>query len=296
MAFKLKCPSCGHSQRVSEEVFGKKISCPSCSSTFRVPVPKPAASAAAAPAATETPPEDSGYGLVPDPVPAAVKKAPAPKLELIFDDPDLTESKPRGGLPIWALAAAGGAGFLVLVLIAGVVLIRFLVSAGSSRVPDPAADVALGVASPSGSQAAPAGRTQTAAPSLVSQSLVSSTALARDIPPAAPPAASPARGAPLTTAELVKRCESSVALVKGNASSGTGFLVRPGVVATNSHVIDDEFISGLEIRFPSAAEGKQGPFPAELLYEDPKRDLAFLSVATDLPAMEIAPILLIREG
>ncbi len=54
-------------------------------------------------------------------------------------------------------------------------------------------------------------------------------------------------------------------------------------------MIDGEFISGLEIRFPSAPAGKQGPLSAELLYEDPKRDLAFLSVPTDLPAIEVAP-------
>src|SRR5262249_5163379 len=61
------------------------------------------------------------------------------------------------------------------------------------------------------------------------------------------------------------------------------------IVATNSHVIDDEFVSSLEVRFPSAPDGKQGPYPAELLYEDPRRDLAFLKVASDLPAIEVAP-------
>src|SRR6202044_2859571 len=63
----------------------------------------------------------------------------------------------------------------------------------------------------------------------------------------------------------------------------------PGIVATNAHVIEGEFISNLEIRFPSAPAGKQGPLQAELLYEDPKRDLAFLAVATDLPSTEVAP-------
>ena len=85
------------------------------------------------------------------------------------------------------------------------------------------------------------------------------------------------------------RWEPSVALVKGHASSGTGFLVKQGIVATNAHVIDGEFISNLEIRFPSAPAGKQGPLAAELLYEDPRRDLAFLAVATDLPAIDVAP-------
>ncbi len=100
----------------------------------------------------------------------------------------------------------------------------------------------------------------------------------------------PASSGPrLTTAQIVERWEASVALIKGKASSGTGFVVKRGVVATNAHVIDDEFISNLEVRFPSAPAGKQGPLPAELLYEDRKRDLAFLAISSDLPAVEIAP-------
>lgn len=104
--------------------------------------------------------------------------------------------------------------------------------------------------------------------------------------PAADP---PTGGARLTTAQIVARWEPSVALIKGKTSSGTGFVVRNGVVATNAHVIEGEFISNLEVRFPSAPAGKQGPLPAGLLYEDRTRDLAFLAVSSDLPAVEIAP-------
>jgi S1-C subfamily serine protease len=110
-------------------------------------------------------------------------------------------------------------------------------------------------------------------------------------------AANSASSAPhLTTAQIVERSEPSVALIKGKTSSGTGFLVRKGVIATNAHVIDDEFITNLEVRFPSAPAGKQGPLHAQLLYEDPKRDLAFLAVPSDLPAVEIAPTLRFIKG
>ena len=85
-------------------------------------------------------------------------------------------------------------------------------------------------------------------------------------------------GTPLTTAQIVARREPSVALVKGKVSSGTGFIVRHGVITTNAHVIEEEFISNLEIRFPSAPAGGQGPVSAQLLYEDRKRDLAFLAI------------------
>ena len=65
--------------------------------------------------------------------------------------------------------------------------------------------------------------------------------------------------------------------------------MRYGVVATNAHVIEEEFISNLEVRFPSAPAGSQGPTKAQLLYEDRKRDIAFLAVKSDLPVLPLAP-------
>ena len=85
------------------------------------------------------------------------------------------------------------------------------------------------------------------------------------------------------------RCERSVALIKGKVSSGTGFLVKRGVIATNAHVIEGEFLSNLEVRFPSAPAGNQAPLGVQLLYEDRHRDLAFLAISSNLPALEIAP-------
>ena len=119
----------------------------------------------------------------------------------------------------------------------------------------------------------------------------------RDIEPAAATTETPAPvtvnsripGTPLTTAQIVARREPSVALIKGKASSGTGFLIRYGVIATNAHVIEEEFISNLEVRFPSAPAANQGPTKAQLLYEDRKRDIAFLSVKSDLPVLPVAP-------
>ena len=103
--------------------------------------------------------------------------------------------------------------------------------------------------------------------------------------PAPPPVP---EGKTLSTAEIVARCEPSIALVQGKVSGGTGFLIRPGVLATNAHVIDDELIGNLEVRFPSAPEGKRGPYTADLLYEDKRRDLAFLAVGTGLYPLEVA--------
>ncbi len=101
---------------------------------------------------------------------------------------------------------------------------------------------------------------------------------------------------PKSTADIVEESEPSVALVKGTTSMGTGFLARENILVTNAHVIDDEFISGLEVAFPSAPEGKKGPYPAELIFEDRKRDLAILSVKVDLPALKLAEAYEFRKG
>lgn len=105
-----------------------------------------------------------------------------------------------------------------------------------------------------------------------------------------------ARGAVLSTADIVERCEPSIALIEGPFSHGTGFLVGPKLLATAAHVVDGEPIGALSIRFPSAPEGRRGPFPATLLYEDTARDLAFLAVDAPLPALTIAPTYQYRKG
>jgi S1-C subfamily serine protease len=117
--------------------------------------------------------------------------------------------------------------------------------------------------------------------------------------PPSQPAPAPARapGGTLSTAEIVAESVPSVALVKSKVGgSGSGFLVRPGLLATNAHVLEGEFIGSMEIHFPSADEGKKGPHAAELVYEDVKRDLALLAVNTTLPPLRIAPSYSFRRG
>ena len=87
--------------------------------------------------------------------------------------------------------------------------------------------------------------------------------------------------------EIHANCAASVVFIKGKLGSGSGFVVSPNLIATNSHVIRREFDRNLEIHFPSASSNEdKGPFHAELVYEDAKRDLAFLSVRTKLPPLK----------
>ena len=114
--------------------------------------------------------------------------------------------------------------------------------------------------------------------------------------PATATAPAPAAGETRSAAEIAQESEPSIALVKGRGSFGTGFLVAKGILATNAHVIEDEFISEIAVHFPSAEASKKGPFKAELLYEDEKRDLAILAVKTDLPPVRVAPSYTFRKG
>jgi len=87
--------------------------------------------------------------------------------------------------------------------------------------------------------------------------------------------------------EVVEQSEPSVAHIKGRQGSGTGFLIRPNVVATNKHVIEDGFLELVEITFTSAPEAEKGPHRTKLLYTDPKRDIAFLEVRTPLQPLPL---------
>ena len=120
MVLNLKCPSCGHSQRASEEVLGQKIVCPSCGAGFRVSAPKtreadapaapvdPAASGegsrARSASASTSAPGDAGPGGRP-----SRRARPA--------------AGPSASLPPWIYAALGGVGVMALI---GVVLLARL--------------------------------------------------------------------------------------------------------------------------------------------------------------------------
>ena len=217
---------------------------------------------------------------------------------------------------LWPRRRVGCAAAILAVLVA----IRAVIGGGPlpASYPDPSADIALGVASKAGSPATP-----TAAPPAPAVAAVSNPAPAPSAgnpPPAAvvadrapSPATTPAppltprrrprraaadrgAGAPLTTAQIVARWEPSVALVKGQGRAGPDSWSGPGIVATNAHVIDDEFISALEVRFPSAPEGQQGPLAGRAALRGPEARPGLPGVATALPAIEVAPSYAFLKG
>lgn len=106
-----------------------------------------------------------------------------------------------------------------------------------------------------------------------------------------PPALEPGT---LATETVVAKVEPSVAFFECPTSIGSGFLIRPGIVATNKHVIAGELIDKFKVHFPSAKN--PGPYSVELLYKDPDRDLAFLALNANLPPLDLAPTEAFRRG
>jgi serine protease Do len=112
-------------------------------------------------------------------------------------------------------------------------------------------------------------------------------------------AASSNQKAKLDSAEIFEKHAPSVAVVKGKTGSGSGFLMPGNIIATNNHVVEREFIEDVEIEFPDAKDPSQrGPFKADLLYENPHRDIAFLEIKGDcsLPPLEVADPVEFKQG
>jgi hypothetical protein len=102
--------------------------------------------------------------------------------------------------------------------------------------------------------------------------------------------------AAMTIEECVARCEPSVALIRGTLRSGTGFVVAPGIVATNRHVIEGELIQTLRITFPTPHKHPEGPFTCTLLYVSAEHDVAFLAVKAPHPPLQLADAASLRRG
>ena len=111
-----------------------------------------------------------------------------------------------------------------------------------------------------------------------------------------PPSGVPIVGESLTTEEVAARSEASVGLISGASSSGTGFLVADGLLATNAHVIESIPPDEIHVTFPAAPELDQGPLLGRVVYFDPHRDLAMLRIATRLRPLRTAGDHRFRRG
>jgi S1-C subfamily serine protease len=91
--------------------------------------------------------------------------------------------------------------------------------------------------------------------------------------------------------------KSAIAYVQHKKGSGTAFLIRPGVLATNNHVIQGAaHIDDVRARFISMNDLAVTALPVKLLYRDRARDLALLAVDSDRKPLPLAEGREIRRG
>ena len=327
------CPGCGKEYELPWSMVGKKARCKGCGEEFAIPAPiepRDPRTMMAIPIATrilerpdpppisfpvlETPPKrpkppDSREEAPEPPRPRPSASRPEPVLSRSFSRPKPTPPPPprRPGWLIPAIASGGVA--LILALNVG---LFFLFAPGADlaeRVePDRAEPIAPGpialapVTIPEAIVTAPNAPTRPTPPpgAVEPPEAAEPPKLAEPAGKPVAVAAGPAEEAipdkPMSTADIVARYEPSVALIKGKKGSGTGFIARAGIVATNAHVIDGERMKDIEVRFPSAAESRQGPYAARLLFQDKERDLALLGVVTDLPPVRVVEAYKFRKG
>jgi S1-C subfamily serine protease len=102
------------------------------------------------------------------------------------------------------------------------------------------------------------------------------------------------------TEQIVEKCGPSVALIRfkigKREGGGTGFMIRPGVLATNAHVIDSVMPEELRIYFPSVKDLAKTPLSGRVLYFDRKRDLAFLAVDPKVAPLRLADNFEFKSG
>ena len=101
----------------------------------------------------------------------------------------------------------------------------------------------------------------------------------------------------LAPEDVVAQTEKSVALIETPVGSGTGFMVAPGILATNVHVVELATIERIKVYFPAAGAAGNTPAAVErIVHFDPKRDLALLSVNTQQRPLPVAKAFVLKRG
>jgi S1-C subfamily serine protease len=92
----------------------------------------------------------------------------------------------------------------------------------------------------------------------------------------------------LSQDEILARVKKSTALIEAKDCWGTGFVIRPGLIVTNAHVIAGRSIRDFTVSFVSLDDTAPPRLKAVLLFLDIRRDLAILRVDSDRPPLETA--------
>lgn len=279
MAASFRCPKCGTAFRVDDNMLGKAVICPNqvCRQKSILPKSSPDDSPKAV-----TKVQRSTRARYSSRKPAAAVQGESTLPVMPTGDDRLKISHQK-----LMLVAAGVAAFMFLAIVGLLVFQDLSASrvASSDQVPsDPDKNASREEASQLRKPPDPLPPESSEAPVAESEQMndepLASTTESRDSGAFKPKVAEKPATELLTVEQVVAKVEASVAFIKGRTGSGSGFVIREGMVATNRHVIEKQLMSQLQIHFPSAPMGQRGPFPAELIYVDPERDLAFLKVPT----------------
>jgi S1-C subfamily serine protease len=114
------------------------------------------------------------------------------------------------------------------------------------------------------------------------------------LPPPLPGSAlqRPASGRPVAPGSVpsgdpIRDALRSVAVIACRGGHGSGFVVSPGLLVTNYHVVADEAPENIEALFFDPASHTPSGHCVSLVAEDPQHDLAFLAIDPGIPALDI---------
>lgn len=106
------------------------------------------------------------------------------------------------------------------------------------------------------------------------------------------PSTSSSAATPSTFEEVISSAEKSVCVIRGQFSTGSGFIFENDQVMTNRHVIANLLTDEIEVLFPSHNKNVPLKTKAQIVYEDPQIDVAILRIS---PAPSSPPLEFERE-
>jgi S1-C subfamily serine protease len=295
MAASFRCPKCGTAFRVDDTMLGKAVICPNQVCRQKSILPKSSANDSPKPLAKVPRSTRARY--------SSRETAAANQEEATSQVTRTRDDRHQMSQQTLVLIAAGVAAFMFAAIVGLLVFQRLSVPrvASVDQVPsDPDENASKEDASQTPKLPDPLPPEPSEAPVAESKQMkeepLGTTAESRDS--SGPSVAEEPSPKLLTVEQVVAKVEASVACIKfkGYIGGGSGFVIREGMIATNRHVIEKVLISQLEIHFPSAPMDQRGPFPAELIYVDPEKDLAFLKVPTSIAPLTTVQTHTFRRG
>jgi S1-C subfamily serine protease len=274
MPISFDCPECGEALVLEDEMAGRRGVCTACQSVI-------------------TAPEIDAYDLESGPGLAAPVR---PKLVGLEPD-DFSTDEPITGDSSRAHPTRQSPSILIVIGLVAATMTGGFLAVWATRATRPDGLKASPIAE-AGASLVPfslADRPSKATPPVLESPTPAPQPGGAPSPTPAPPRQPPSDGL-LTTEEIVSRCEASVGIVRGPASSGTGFLVSPGLMATNAHVIRRVPAASIQVSFPSAGPEHRGPFSVQVVYFDDERDLAILALASRLDPLTVFGDHVFRRG